>query len=59
MMAIAICCNVLVGYGARGVDATTKLLVVLKSEGSFAIFIRVGSSMNLLPLSVSMQQKFG
>jgi signal transduction histidine kinase len=29
MIAIAICCNVLADYGARGVDATTKLLVVL------------------------------
>jgi hypothetical protein len=37
MTAIANCCYVLVGYGARGVDATAKLLVVLKSEGSFAI----------------------
>jgi hypothetical protein len=29
MMVIAICCNVLVGYGARRVGATAKLLIVL------------------------------
>jgi hypothetical protein len=39
MMAIAICRNVLVGYGVRGVDAITKLLVVLPVVFSIALFL--------------------
>ena len=39
MTAIATCCYVRVGYGARGVDATAKLLVALPVVFSISLFL--------------------
>ena len=39
MMAIAICCNLLVGYGARGAKAQSSLLFVLPLVVSIAFFL--------------------